>query len=363
MTAPVFDIKDAIADAVSSSIAAIPVDDRVEDTASASDGEDTTEEEPSEPNAEEAADEGDREEGGEDAGADEPATLPEGFVAVPSVEGDLATEFRLLDAEGEVEVPALMVEYKANGKVRTDRLDQVVKLAQWGVYSQERETKLKQETEGRIKEYEALVAQREQEMERLLTDDDFRERVHAAYLEENSPEKRAERAEQQVTDLQLAQQLQKIEEVGEAFFATEVEPAIRLIATALPTVTIEELEEKLEMAMMAQAVTAPNGVPYVPASRYEAIRKYIVEDLALWAQAVHGRRRQPVVAKTEKATAELERARAEAQKAKRLVGQKLKPSSGKAGAVPAGAKPSPKPATVDDAVSSALSSALANFRS
>ena len=47
-----------------------------------------------------------------------PVEMPEGYVAVATVTDALATEFTLRDAEGEVEVPDLMVEYKANGKVR-----------------------------------------------------------------------------------------------------------------------------------------------------------------------------------------------------------------------------------------------------
>lgn len=356
MTAPVIDIKDAIADAVA---AAIPAP-----TATAPDApveEVAEEQEEAEPDEEVPVE--DAQEDDEEPSEAEAITLPEGFVAVPTVEGDLVTEFKLLDSEGEVEVPDLLVEYKANGKVRKDRLDQVVKLAQWGAYSQERETRLKQETEERVQELASVLEERERQMEQMLVDDEFRERVYEAYLRENSPEKRAERAEEQVQNLRVAQELQKIEEVGEQFFVSEVEPALKLIAAALPSITVEELESKLEMAMMAQVETAPNGVPYVPPSRYEAIRKYIVEDLALWAQAAHNRRHQPAPAKDTKAQAELERMRIEAQKAKRAVGQKLKPV-GKAGSVSAnGGKPAAKPATVDDAVASALTSALSSFRS
>ena len=70
-------------------------------------------------------------------------------------------------------------------------------------------------------------------------------------------------------------------------------PALQMIQQALPTLNAEELEARLELAMKAHAEVAPNGVPYVPPSRYDAIRQYIVEDLALWAQAAHVRRNQP----------------------------------------------------------------------
>jgi hypothetical protein len=357
MTVPAFDIRDAMSDAVS---AALPVPESeapAEDTPVAS------------PEAEESSDEGEvspeqDEPTGEDSDevvAASDVELPEGFVAVPSVTEGLATDFVLRDEHGEVEVPALIVEYKANGKVRQDRLDQVVKLAQWGVYSQDREQRLKADTQQQVEQMEQLLVEREQQMERLLNDEAYREAVYEAYLNENSPERRAERAEQQMANLRLSQELQSISQTGEQFYAAEVGPAIQLIADALPTVPVEELEAKLEMAMRAHVEVAPNGLPYVPPSRYEAIRQYIVEDLALWAQAAHSRRSKPVTAAKQKANAELERAQVEAQKAKRMVGQKLKPV-GQVGATPDRPKASAKPSTVDDAVSSALSAVLSSIR-
>lgn len=293
---------------------------------------------------------------GDDAGTPTP-DMPEGYVAVPTVSEGLATEFILKDEHGEVEVPALIVEYKANGKVRQDRLDQVVKLAQWGVYNQEREQKLQEEVEQQVGQYQQVLAEREAQIERLLTDDDFFESVRDAFMSENSPERRAERAEQRVADLKIQQQMQTISASGEQFYAQEVMPALQMIQQALPTLSGEELEARLELAMKAHAEVAPNGVPYVPPSRYDAIRQYIVEDLALWAQAAHLRRNQPA----EQKSAELERAQIEAQKAKRAVGQKLKPV-GQPGATPDRPAKARPIVSIDDAVESALSSVLSSIR-
>jgi len=283
--------------------------------------------------------------------------LPEGYVAVPSVTEGLATEFVLSDAEGEVEVPALVVTYKANGKVRHDRLDQVVKLAQWGVYNQEREQVVRQEVAQEKEQLVALVREREAQMERLLTDEDFLETIREGYLQENSAERRAERAESEVKNLQVQQQLASITESGERFYTNEILPAVQMIMDALPNVSMEEIAPRLEMVMQAHAELAPNGKPYVSPSRYDAIRQYIVDDLALWAQAVHTRRSQ--TSDAGKAGAELERARVEAQKAKRVVGQTLKPVGQAARDT---SKPkAQKPATIDDAVHSALSAVLSSI--
>ena len=291
-------------------------------------------------------------------------------MAVRTVTDDLATEFTLRDAEGEVEVPDLMVEYKANGKVRTDRLDQVVKLAQWGVYNQEREQKVQQVEQIAQQVYQereelaALLSERESQIEKLLLDDDFLLAVRDAYGEENSPERRATRAEQRVEDLRVEQQMSVIVDTGQEFYESEVEPALGMIAKALPSIPIDELVNKFQMAMYAHVERAPNGEAYIPSSRYNAVRQYILDDLAIWAQAQHGRRSQATTSSpqrdTQKALAERDRARVEAQKAKRAVGQKTFPV-GNVG------KPSGKPRaavgnTVDDAVASALSTALSSFR-
>ena len=309
------------------------------------------------------------EEADESGESDAPVDMPEGYVAVRTVTDDLATEFTLRDAEGEVEVPDLMVEYKANGKMRADRLDQVVKLAQWGVYNQEREQKVQQveqvaqQVHQEREELAALLSEREAQIEKLLLDDDFLLAVRDAYGEQNSPESRAARAEQEVQDIRIQHQMSAIAEKGQQFYENEIAPALDMIAVALPSVPVDELAEKFQMAMYAHVERAPNGEAYIPASRYDAVRQYILDDLAVWAQAQHGRRSQTTSApkqETQKALAERDKARIEAQKAKRAVGQKTLPV-GSAG------KPSGKPKanagnTVDDAVASALSTALSSFR-
>lgn len=309
-------------------------------------------------------------EAGEDASEAEAVTLPEGFVVVEPVSEGLVTEFTLKDAAGdELEVPALMVEYKANGKVRTDRLDQVVKLAQFGVYNQERENRVQQvEEEARLvaqqrEEIAEMLAEREAQLERLLTDDDFFLAVQERFNAENSPERRAARAEEQLQSLRVEQELQQISAVGQAFLDTELEPALRLMEQALPAVSRDELDERLAVAMQAHLVRGPGGVPYLPESRYAAVRKYIVEDLARWAQMVQmersERQRDP---EKERLAAERDKARIESQKAKRQVSQAMKPVTRAAAPANAG-KPRPKaPATLDDAVDSAMSAVLSSLR-
>ncbi len=363
MTAPVLDITDAIAEATAAALPS-PADVVEQPTAEIVPAPPEAPDEEAAPDADEAA-----QAPAEDAATDESTAdveLPDGYVAVPTIGEGLATEFTLYDEAGEVEVPALMVEYKANGKVRKDRLDQVVKLAQWGVYNEERDKKAQvieqeyQQTLATIQQMEQLVQEREAQMERFLQDDEFLEAVREAYLTENSPEKRAERAEQQVENLRVQYQMQEITESGERFYTGEIVPAVQTITNALPHVSVEEIETRLQMVMQAHAELAPNGQPYVPPSRYDAIRRYIVDDLAVWAQTINARRAQPVNDEKAAVKAELDRARIEAQKAKNLVGKATKPV-GQAGKATDGPKATKAPSTVDDAVDSALKTALASF--
>jgi hypothetical protein len=359
MTAPVLDINDVIAEAAA---AALP--DTVDETAVATDLEEI-------PQDDAASDEdvsvSPAENTEEDASSDD-AVLPEGYVAVPTLSEGLATEFALYDEDGEVEVPSLMVEYKANGKVRKDRLDQVVKLAQWGVYNEERDRKAQaveqeyQQSLSALQQMEAAIVERESQMERLLHDDEFLEAVREAYLNENSPEKRVQRAEQETQNLRVQHQMQDITRNGEQFYEQEIMPAVQMITDALPNISVEDIESRLTMVMQAHAEIGPNGQPYVPPSRYDAIRQYIVEDLAVWAQMVNVKRSKPDPSATQRAAlqSELDKARIEAQKAKNLLGKATKPT----GTV--GKMNAPKSAplsTVDDAVDSALRSALASFSS
>jgi hypothetical protein len=292
--------------------------------------------------------------------------LPEGFVAVPTVSDKLATEFTLYDEEGELEVPALTIEYKANGKVRRDRLDQVVKLAQWGVYNEDR-ARHTQEIEQRavqieqeLSQYASLVEQREKQIERLLQDDDFFYSVREAYERESSPDRRAERAEQELQRFQTESEISNIAASGEVFYSNEVEPAVGMIVEAFPTLTKEEVEFQLARGIGPYLAVAPNGEPYVPKERYQEVRNLIVEQLASWANMVHTSRAAPVTAMQNKAREQEEKARIEAQRAKRTVGRATQPVGR---AAKDGSQPKQKSlVTIDDALDSAINSVLSSIR-
>jgi hypothetical protein len=107
---------------------------------------------------------------------------------------------------------------------------------------------------------------------------------------------------------------------------------------------------------------APDGSWYVPMSRYDAVRKYVVDDLAIWAKMMHQYRSESATDPVrEQALAERDQARIAAQKAKRQIGQALKPVSN--AAAPARSTPKAKPiTTVDEAMESAIASVLSTIR-
>jgi hypothetical protein len=168
---------------------------------------------------------------------------------------------------------------------------------------------------------------------------------------------------QETENLRVQYQMADIERSGAQFYESEVSPAIDMIVTALPTIAADELLERFTYAMQAHVERAPNGQAYIPASRYDAVRKYIVDDLASWAQFQHSRRAQPVAPSPVQAkeSKELERARVDAQKAKRVVGQATKPV-GRAGGTGTEKPRASRIASVDDAVSSALDEVLSAIR-
>ena len=322
-------------------------------------GEETEELEASDDDAEESdAEESDVEESEEEVEAAE-----SDYVNVPVLEDELATSFTLRDAEGELEVPDVIVEYKANGEIRKDRLDKVVRLAQWGVANQERDEKTKQiesQSLSVAEERNTLaerLAEREEQLIRLLQEDDYYYNAREAFEQENTPEVRAQRAEQQVRDLQVSHEMQQINNEGGKFWESELEPAIGMIADALPTVSAEELAEKCVTGIQAFMELAPNGVPYVPKNRFDRVREYVIEDLAYWEKLKHEQRSgSESPAQSDAALKKLEKARVEAQKAKRLVGQKTKPV-GRAGKTRSPRKQR-RAATLDDAFDNALDSVL-----
>jgi hypothetical protein len=372
VTAPVVDVTSAVADAVSASLA-VPLEAKkavAKPEAQAPVATDL-EEEPTDVVADPAPEDGGDTETDTEEVVAEDVVLPEGYVAPKAIADKMATEFTISDADGEIEVPDVIIEYKANGKLRKDRIDQVVKLAQWGAYNQDKVSEIERVAVTAAEERNQLaqlLEEREVQLERLLSDDEYLLAARDSYERENSPERRAARAEQETQTLRVQSQMERIAAQGQGFYQDEVAPALQMIQEALPTVELGEMEERIAYAMALHAEQAPNGSKYLPPSQFPKLRQYLVQDLVFWAQMQHamrteGKEAPPAVksAAPAKANPDVTRAQAEAQKAKQALARASRPmgrgTDGKFREAPK-AKPIN---TVDDAMGAALSAVMANI--
>ena len=294
-----------------------------------------------------------------DEDAQDEVALPEGYAAVATVKDGLVTEFSIRDAEGEIEVPDLTIEYKANGRVRKDRLDQVVKLAQFDVYNVEREQKLvarEQAVQEEASQVKQLLSTRESQLEAILQDPEVYEMARERYMQANAPENQVQRLQNQLRERDTQQARQQVAMQSRAFIEQEVAPALSTIAEACPEVTVEELGAQLSLAMYS---LMENG--QVPPHKYPMIRQYIIHQLTDWAEDTHARRYSRVASVQQTAGKEVEQAKVVAQKAKRQVARATKPM-GRGGAPTQGTAPrSNAPVSVDSAVDDAMADVMAGI--
>jgi hypothetical protein len=297
----------------------------------------------------------------------EPVAFPDGFVAVPKITRELAMPFKVMDADGELDIPDFQVEFTANGKTRKESLDKVVKLASFGVYNEERQQQIeasRQESARVTQQSQQLlsyVKQLEAEREALLSDDTAYLTARAKHEQSNTPEARMQRLQDENAQQHHRMEFQQAAQTGQQFFASELSPAVEQISRALPTVSPEEIGASLLLVADRFKVHTPFG-SIIPPSAYQALRQAMLSEVVPWAQQLHEHRDHQQKASSAKTETEkqalkkaAETAQVSAQKAKSLVGKVGKPS-GKASAD----TPPPKPIrTVDDAESSALDATMA----
>lgn len=224
-------------------------------------------------------------EGPEEGAAPVSAAPEPAEVEVPKVERKLMTEFKVLDQEGELEVPEIQIEFKAKGETRKLPLDHVVRLAQFGFANEEREqqvlaakrfvTEAQQQTD----ELQKFIQQYEGYYDKIFNDPAFYEEARLAYLNQNSPEARAQRAESELARVNQAKQLQREEQTVAGFVQQTVMPAMTRLIQENPLVSDTELVGRYTM------LTAPllvNG--RVPLHRLREVEHLVANDLSTWAQ-------------------------------------------------------------------------------
>lgn len=249
-----------------------------------------------------------------------PAAPKEGEVVVPSVAADkkLMTEFAVLDAEGELEIPDVKIRFKAKGEQRELPLDHVVRLAQFGFANEEREQqvlaarKYVGEAQQREQEYESRVSQYESYYQRLFNDPAFYEDARIAFLNQNTPEARAERAEQQLRTINQRSAEQQEQSTIQGFVQQQLVPTVQKLLTENPLVN------EYEVIGRYNELAAPLLVRgRVPVERLPYVQKLVANDLSDWVQRVHFERNLEKQKQAQVATDATARATSAAAAAKR----------------------------------------------
>lgn len=257
------------------------------------------------------------------------------------------TTFKVMDAEGELEIPDLTLEFKANGEMRSFKLDKVVRLAQSGFYN---ETIIKERDAARtdlgalhakVSERDEVVTLRDSQIERLLTDRDYLAAAQEALENFNHPEARAQRAEAEVKAVrQKDAQVKQDKEIVE-FVSSRIMPTYDGLLQDNSHVTPEELWGRFSM------LTAPLQVRgVIPPERRAQVEKILKEDIGPWVAHLQEHRSgqaKEVAAKTDTA---VRKAQEQTTLAKRTLAKAVKPAGTKTVA-PAKAK---APVSANDAV-------------
>ena len=231
-----------------------------------------------------------------------------GAVDLKPIDRKLMTEFSVLDNEGEVIIPDVKIRFKAKGETRELPIDHVVRLAQFGYANEEREQqvlaarKFVAEAEQEKTTYLNQIQQYEQSYERLFNDPAFYEEARLAFLSQNTPEMRAQRAEQQLHRERQALAVQQEQQEVAVFTQQALVPAITKLLADNPHVNEHEVIGRYT------ELTAPLLVSgRVPRSRFAQVQRLVQEDLAQWVEQKHVEReieKRGQVEKTQRAEAE-----------------------------------------------------------
>lgn len=294
--------------------------------------------------------------------------LPDGMVRVGTIPSE-GLAFKVLDGEGELEVPDMKVQYTANGKVRVDDLPQLVKMAQWGAYNVEKDQRAQQSAleaksvAERNIQLESALKQASEERDWMLSKDENYLAARERYDALNTPEARLQRQADQLEQQQEEMQYREVAQQGQRMFNDELVPAIQAISNTLPYVTQDELGAKMLMAIEPFRVHTRFG-SIVPPRAHEAVKQMLVNEIVPWAAELQRERTARFGTATAEATQKVkaaeqkaDKATIETQKAKNLVSRATKPI-GKSQRETKAVKPI---VSVQDGMESSVASALAEM--
>lgn len=252
------------------------------------------------------------------------------------------TKFSVLDAEGKpVELPDVKIQYKDNGKQVEDTLEKVVHRAQQNAHNARQVQTLSEtltERDTQVQQYEQTFHSYEQQIARMFQNPEVYEQARTLWLEANSPEKRAERAEATVQEVR--QREAAAAEAGKVsgFITDYIMPTISQLAQQYAHVTEDDILGRYALYMPAYQV---NGK--VPVANLPKLQQFVETELTNWVASVHEQRAKAYGTAKADADKSLQKERETSQALKRQVAKVLAP----VGTSSTGSQP--KPTTIKKA--------------
>lgn len=270
--------------------------------------------------------------------------IPEGHVALPALAPERVQGFRVLDAEGEIVPPDLKFELNfrgKNGEVYTRQYDipRLVNDARMGRYNQEREGQTVAtrnenfQLVNRISQYDQHIQQMQQERTRMLSDVDYFLAQVQKHEQENTPEARQAREREEINTQRQQIEYDRAAQSNMTYLDTQVAPSLEAIAKALPSVTLDELANRLATLIEPFKVRTPFGVILNPNATAQ-VEQTIINHLVPWARGLHMDREdsrpapKAPVTPTVKPQPDASQLQVRAAKARRIAVAALKPVSG-----------------------------------
>lgn len=235
---------------------------------------------------------------------------------------ELVTEFKAFDTQGELDahsVADVEVEFEANGKVRREPIDKVVRLAKMGFYNEEREQQVvqtRQENAQLKTEYErslGYVKQIATDLESMYADESDALYVQArdAWRQKNTPEAQLQRERDRNNQL-MSQQREREEAQQVTAFSGQLASSISGLQSQYSEVTTDEVLGRLNRMSLH---LYRNG--RVPPEHFAAYEQVVKDELTPWVQQLHDSRSEGKAAQQREATKREKVARTEAHLAKR----------------------------------------------
>lgn len=302
----------------------------------------------------------------------EPEPVVETASAIPKMTRDPIIPVKVKIGEQDFEgIPDLTVTWTGpGGKVRTEPLDKLTRLASDGIHQEQREQRYRSveqeavQAKAKAEELDAALRQADAYIDAILADEGRYLAEKDTWDRRNTPEARAQQLQQELEQERNSREMDRIAQQGQRYFDTTLTPALDTIAKALPMVTPEELAAR--MSLEVSRLQGRRG--YVLPEQYEDVNRFLVEELAPWAKQLNESRAERFQPKTEAKTepkapppaaTPATDPKVEAQKQKNQVAKQTKPV-GKAAPDSAPKKRVPLNAdeAMDDAVEEAVQAAL-----